>query len=778
MKRSALKIVLVIQFGLVLPACAANGNIYRFDFGTEKSPVFADFVGIHEKTVYNRDKGYGWSILSKGQKREHFDRQRYDDLCRDLVLAQSSTFNLDLADGQYLVNIWIGDLNNLLDYLRFGITAEGRGVYRAEHINFETYCDFYFRNSNHYYSKNDDPWDLYIAPRFVRRKFIVDVTDGQLNIQFKNCRINGIVVCPVSRQKQTEKEILLIEAQRRQQFESNWKEVKEPTSDDLEITPAIRKKGYAVFSRGWMEDVYPQTSWQNEDIVSELSVMCAQNEYEPTSFCVTALEDLQDVRIMVEHLFDKDQVKFDTRNIDVRLQRYRLAREKSSMTYSAQPAQIAQFRDVDIEQGVTRKFWLDVHVPKGTKPGIYEGVVWIKPKNKPATKIKLTLSALGFELLWDKDRHNYALQYPIPEHYREFSKDKSYWDYLKLDWEFMKRFGITMPTLGYEWDSWPVMKWNSVTKEVENIDLSGIEKTMQVYEEVGGFISPYIIYCTYAMTGNRYYALPLKRDAKGWARSDQEQAFWSSYKRIVQSIKDKQVEKNWPEFVFLSTGEMSNGGLDHIRYGKKILNNLKEINGIKVAAMTNSWKELETLAPCADIAGMQIVRCTDKAVEYGKKRSRGNNFWIYQSDNRFIYGYYFHKTGAKGSFKEDYQSAESDPYNGFDGRYDEISVITRYSLPSRNGPVPLSRCYQWREGIDDARYLYTLEEAIRKTEKSPDPKARHRADQARKILGSIMGRVNLDLTYYRHEVGFWDNPVYDILKKRIADEITELGQFT
>lgn len=759
----------------VLVGTSFAKQIYKFDFGTEKSAVFSDFVGINKDTLYTKTKGYGWHHKAMPKSRVHFDRKIYDDLCCDLVLARSSKFNIDLPYGRYVVNIWLGDLHDLFDYLRFGIKAEGQVIYKPKKVNFDTYKNFYFRNSNLDYKKGDNPWDKYINPRFILKTFPVEVIDGQLNLELKNCRLNAIVVYPLNSASKNKKIIHSIQAKRQQQFKTNWSEVKcieailEPTEKYENI-----KQGYVLFSRHWMEKIYPETIPQKKEACTELNVSCTQGEYEPISFSIYPLDNLKNTRIMVEHLFNREGIKFDSRNIDVKVQRYRIVRARDSWTYSIQPAHITNFYDIDIEQGITRKFLLDIYVPPDTKPGEYKGVIWVKPANKPETKLTLKVKILPFELLLDKDKHNYALQYFVSPHFRPFIKNQNRWESMKKDFVFMKKFGITIPTLGYDNNSWPIISWNSTAKKLNSINLSNIEKTMQVYKDVQGFPASNIIYCMYHMGSRGYYSIHLQRNTSGTPISKQPPEFWTAYTQIVKAIKRKQIENNWPDFIFLVTAEMSNTGLDHIKYGKAIHENLQKIPQIKIAGMPNSWKELQLLAPVSNIISMQYKHCTTEAVQYGKEKTLDHSFWLYQSNNRFTYGFYFHKIGAKGSFKEDFQSVSVDPYNSFDGRWDEVTANVAYALPSPDGPVPLHKCYEYREGIDDAKYLYTLEQYIKKAKTSTNPEVQEQAEHSDKVLKQIFSRINPDLTYYYNEVGFWDNLAYDRLRKQLASEISKL----
>jgi len=763
--------IFIISTFFAYVSCAEQ--VYKFDFGPEDSPVFNGFVGVSKNTLYTVEKGYGWSNPADAEEREDFDRQNYDDLCRDLVAVKSSKFKVDVPNGEYIVTVWLGDLQDLMDYLRFGIKAENKVYFKLGAVDFNTYCKLYFKSSNRFYKKTDNPWDTWINPRFLIKSFKVDVYDNQMNIVFSNCRLCAMMIHPAEAESEHQRQISLIEAQRKKQFEDNWQYVENaPLQKALKISD-VNQQEYIIFNCHWMDDIYPKTVPARENSISDLNVVCARGEYEPVSFCIYPLENLPHLRVMVDNLFDNKGGKFDTRNIDVRVQDYRLSRNAHSRTYSVKPAQIVQFYDIDIEKGVTRKFWLDVYVPLDTKPGIYKGYVCIAPENKPVRKVVLKLNVLPFELLTDKKKHNYFLQYSIPEQYRNFPKEEKYWQDLKKNYQFMSRFGISGPTLGFDLNTWPLLKWSPAERRLSSINLSQIEKAIKVYSAVPGFSWPRLIYCTYHLTEHGFYEIPQQLNAQNVPQSQQKPEFWQTYKGIITAIKQKQISENWPGFIFLMTSEMSNYYMDFIKYGKNVLINLKIDPDIKLAEMANSFNEFYTLAPLSDIIGMHVSLCTDDVIKYKEKNLRDKQFWLYQSGNRFTYGFYFDRIGADGSFKEDFQMVSADPYNGFDGLWDELCGV-QYTLPSPDSPVPLQECYNYREGIDDAKYLYTLREYIKKAETLNSNEAAAQIAEAKKLLEDIMNRTNPDLTYYYGEVGFWDNPAYDKLRKRVSDEIVKL----
>ena len=80
-----------------------------FDFGAAGSPVEAGYTKILSSTIYSASVGYGWSSADGLISR---DRAAPDDLLRDFVFGSTEkVFAVDLATGDYLVTVNIGDQN-------------------------------------------------------------------------------------------------------------------------------------------------------------------------------------------------------------------------------------------------------------------------------------------------------------------------------------------------------------------------------------------------------------------------------------------------------------------------------------------------------------------------------------------------------------------------------------------------------------------------------------------------------------------------------------------
>ena len=129
----------------------AAGTSTRFDLNGGGSPTATGFVGVGSGTAneYTAGQGYGWQVASGT-----FDRFAPTDLLRDGHYGTDNTFLIDIANGNYIVNVTLGDTiaRDLVD-----VYAEGAQVLD----NLTT-----------------------ASGQYAHRSFPVTLTDGQLTLRF------------------------------------------------------------------------------------------------------------------------------------------------------------------------------------------------------------------------------------------------------------------------------------------------------------------------------------------------------------------------------------------------------------------------------------------------------------------------------------------------------------------------------------------------------------------------------------------------------------------
>ena len=141
---------------------------------------------------------------------------------------------------------------------------------------------------------------------------------------------------------------------------------------------------------------------------------------------------------------------------------------------------------------------------------------------------------------------------------------------------------------------------------------------------------------------------------------------------------------------------------------------------------------------------------------------------------RFKAGFFFWKTGARGQFYWAYYSPQGDPYDDLDG----IDWCVAY--PGAGRPIPTIEWEALREGIDDFRYVYSLEVAIAKARAKGSAEAAPVVEEAGRLLDELRDEIVSDLEEYErrglnfHTDSIWPAEKYDDWRKRIAQMIVRL----
>src|SRR5439155_14579271 len=99
---------------------------------------------------------------------------------------------------------------------------------------------------------------------------------------------------------------------------AKWKQDPAPEPGPMPpIRAADRRRGFVIYSRHYLECIYPQTRPRPAEMNPELRLSASPGEYEPCNFIIYPLRDLAGARVTVSHLGP-----VPARSIDVRHVRY------------------------------------------------------------------------------------------------------------------------------------------------------------------------------------------------------------------------------------------------------------------------------------------------------------------------------------------------------------------------------------------------------------------------------------------------------------------------
>lgn len=145
---------------------------------------------------------------------------------------------------------------------------------------------------------------------------------------------------------------------------------------------------------------------------------------------------------------------------------------------------------------------------------------------------------------------------------------------------------------------------------------------------------------------------------------------------------------------------------------------------------------------------------------------------VHQPDHRFSYGFFLAAVGAEFTYREHFAMAAGNPFNAFDG-IDHCTSFPYTAMPGPGGLLPTVMLENCREGIDDYRYIKTLEESIRQA-KERSEEAAAAAAEADEFLRRLLRSIDPDGKYYINEAGYWDPEVFDHYRWEIAERIETL----
>jgi len=778
----------------------AEGQLWKFQFGPTNAPKFSDFVLASPADRYTPAAGYGWSTNCKLNARTS-EEPVGDDLARSCVYSSpmegpdcAQEFCLDVPNGQYEVFFWMGRLGYYVFPDRsFEVTAEGAAVCGEQISATNFYHNYFAPLCGVDFNPGDSLWKTYISPHFPLRRFAVTVKDGQLNLRWKSekinhssdswcayCPVSGMLVCSADNKEATEQELRRVDRMRQKGYDACWMEqVQGKDAADVYVpNKEDNERGYVLFTRHYLDRIYPRSKPRITEASGDLKAFMTPGEYEPVAFGVYPLTDLRKARVTVGDLASKDGNVLPKEAIKVELIVYNVAAERGTSEYTIIPQYGMVRPDFDIKQGTTKEYLLTIKAPEDAKPGMYEGKVTFSAEGKPSRDLALKIRILPFRLA-PLEGHSISFQwfpflcyvrqqYPVP--------DEIYWPMIEKQLVDQREMGCN----GACWiTSWPFKgitvkdgraegRWN-----IGAYNIDDAEKYFQLCGQVfptngSAIITLYRIFGTAGKhkTGSWFY------DMGGYFYPTEE---WKTAAKYILASFDGMVRRNGLRPVFYTAGETSNGGLPTIRAVEDMMKSfLCTLSGYEYAGMFNGENEVKILTPCFNIVGMNNGTPLNEE-NISRVKSKGKTLFHYQAYNRFGYGFYYWRMGARGTVTEFYNTAEGDQFNQLAAARIHYGGEDVVKIGPDGEIYHLLKYHESREGIDDAKYLHTLSRLIEQARKSGDAKRVALADQAQKTLDEIMNGINYDYSWYMRG-NWWRAEDYDANRWKIAQEIINLKE--
>ncbi len=357
-------------------------GLHAFDLGPSTGPVMDGFTAITPATLYSKGRGYG---LKDARIWRAFDALQPDPLYQDFLCIEDGGLAVDLPDGRYRVFVNIdspsGFWGEYQRYRRRTVLAEGRPVV-DETMDFDAFKAKYFRFWDVEDRPGDVTFDKYQRPYFREKVFDVQVADGQLNLEFRGqdwaCCVSAVVIFPLKEEARGTAFLDFVASRRRFYFDNYFKRVlHRPTGASLRPTDDDRRRGFVVFHRDAMQDVFANDIPAPSEQVEALRGEAFAGEYEPVTLAVYPLRDLGKVTVGVSDLTGPGgtipAAAIGRGFVSNRISRVTM----EGSVYTISPRLIMPGAIADVPEGLTRRFWLTVRTPAAARPGTYKGTITV-----------------------------------------------------------------------------------------------------------------------------------------------------------------------------------------------------------------------------------------------------------------------------------------------------------------------------------------------------------------------------------------------------------------
>lgn len=768
------------------PATPPAEGVWRFDFGTESSPVQDRWYGVWPAVAYEAARGYGFE--GKGY-RKAFDQNRrvqgdtliLDDVTRDGIYG-TGVFRLDLPDGQYTVVALTGEetrdgTNRPPCHARpYTITANGVTVYEQTGTLQEFYGPDgkYFHNYRHDWAPDTNLYQTYVSQWIPWATASVTVAGGALRVETSIYGpLNALFVFPLGSEAGKQ---AVTECQNRQEqaFNQQFPYVPEPVEHALPpLTAEVQQAGAVMYVRDDALRLRPGTRPVARDLGRPLRLFAAQGDRQAGVVAVTPLRDIQGpVRLVASDLKGPGGATLPASALDLRYLRY--TEYPTNGGYYVAPFYLTPWLPEKLEKDITRGFWVDLFTPEEARPGLYEGKltlsgpglnaslplqVRVLPLKLPQAKLRAGVYASNldsttfrtFAMSPEGDKLTPELHRQVWRTRMQFLADQGFTGlYDSLPWHPVDyKDGVVTPTAA--WEKWKIFfelakSFPQFRDEVFSYYLAG----PQLYPT-----------CPHWLDRTKIKGLDLDQITF----SDEAIAEMTAVtKWLYQQVK----ANDWPQLAFYVQDELGNDGAKGARYGRELLKALNKVKAqvpggfttiISTLGIADAREYMNLLDITMPNSGFPITTETLKEL-----RDSGSKLALYNCGaNRFSFGFYPWRVGAllRAQWSFTYGGDVSDPYGAIPAGA-PVSCDCKYTPDWQ--VLPSVGMLLQREGVSDYRYVQLLEERLAAADRAG--RGNTPASRAgRKVLADL--RQAIKETYLDPD-NSWDTSTMDYWRWEVA----------
>jgi hypothetical protein len=484
------------------------------------------------------------------------------------------------------------------------------------------------------------------------------------------------------------------------------------------------ERGYWLAPHSYLKDLDPSIP-PRPQLNPILSTFATPGEYEPVSFVIYAEENLRGVDVELSNL-TAGSSRISREDLTLRT----VMRAPQRNFYRSPPEDhrianrfLPRFEPFNLEEKHLRQIWITLRVPEGAAPGRYEGQVRVNPANRPAQEVPFLVEVFPFEL-----RENPGKQYGT--YYRTYTRSsgsKSKNLILRELRDICAHGGsIVVPSVGIDYDMNDgeiTADYSEITEFVDLLEEADFPETRLVVRTGFEGLAEEVI-------GHEVEEVGYEQMAEDVLESE---ALRQAAVRGLEGLEEIQQQTPGVELVVTHMDEVFNRGRLPLYIAlTKIANegpDFEKYITIHTQPGTDSLRKM--VDPYVDIRGHHGANFEGwlnrghTIEEYrAELEASGDEGWHYHNAmgawmsperQRVINGLYSWINPFTVRADWIYNSYSKDPLNDLDGSPENSwNYDYGYAFPSQEDStiVPTRQWEAWREGIDDQKYIYTLESLI------------------------------------------------------------------
>lgn len=544
------------------------------------------------------------------------------------------------------------------------------------------------------------------------------------------------------------------------------------SAPEPEPTAEESQRGYLLFHRPITEPVMANTRpLAGERLSGGLGVFATPGEWKPVTLGVYPLRDLKNFVVKVSDLSGAAG-EIGAGQLTVRLQTYwnvGYPRYTSRETYRRVPELLERVDSHSSPARECQRWWIQIHVPEAAKAGVYKGTVTVGDDAEGSeVTIPLSLRVLGFPLQSDPAK-NYSAYYRTRDRRVFEDRDEAFYQKASAnDFRAMREYGLDMfPTIHLGADRKITKILLQHEEELERMKSFGLGGRVPVLGD--------------SAIARIYYATtPGGKRENHWKISKMPPPeFYQKVTELFRAFVKDAEARGLPPMICCPLDEVAASNKE---FGIKVF------EAVRASGMPTYITKLPTAVDARDYAPHVDVWCSQPyAIPYEKiVAQKRHEYWSYPNHNagesknrrtmckggRMTYGFGFWRSGYttlipwhwSWVMKPDVFDYLRSTQSGCGMRIDEDGEII---------PAIYWECF--REGRDDARYLYTLQQAVFEREGSDDAQCVKKVAAAKALLQETWDSIAVQERYLSE--GMWPSKEFDNRRWLLATATGELLAF-